>query len=83
MKNETVPVRLEDYRPPDFAIDTVELDFRLDPKATRVAARMALRPAEGARVLTLVGDEYTLYDTDQKIRPDSARSERNSRGDAR
>ena len=44
MKNETVPVRLEDYRPPDFTIDKVELDFRLDPKATQVTARLARQP---------------------------------------
>jgi aminopeptidase N len=60
MKNETVPVRLEDYRPPDFTIDKVELDFWLDPKATRVTARLALSPVEGTRVLTLVGDELAL-----------------------
>ncbi|SDC40123.1 aminopeptidase N [Belnapia rosea] len=32
-----------DYRPPAFLIDTVELDFRLDPAATLVRARLAFR----------------------------------------
>jgi aminopeptidase N len=61
MKAETVPVRLQDYRPPDFLIDTVSLDIRLDPKATRVTARLALRP-NGARssALKLVGDDLNL-----------------------
>jgi aminopeptidase N len=60
MKNETVPVRLEDYRPPEFAIDTVELDFRLDGAATRVTAKLALSPTGSARTLSLVGDELAL-----------------------
>ena len=32
MKVETAPVRLADYRAPEFLIDTVELDIRLDPE---------------------------------------------------
>ncbi len=60
MKNETAPVRLADYRPPDFAIDTVDLDFRLDPHATRVTARLAMRPTNAGADLVLDGDELTL-----------------------
>jgi aminopeptidase N len=60
MQTETVAVRLEDYRAPDFAIDTVQLDFRLDPKATRVTAKLAMRPTGAARTLALTGDELTL-----------------------
>lgn len=37
------PIRLEDYRPPAFLIDEVQLDFELDPRATRVRARLAIR----------------------------------------
>jgi len=33
--------------------------------------------------LSLVGDEWALYETDQKIRPDSGWFERNSGGEAR
>ena len=38
------PVRLHDYSPPDWLVDTVELDVSLHPTATRVRARLALRP---------------------------------------
>jgi len=37
------PIRLEDYRPPAFLIDEVSLDFHLEPGATRVKARLAIR----------------------------------------
>jgi aminopeptidase N len=37
------PVRLADYRPPDFLIDTVDLVFTLAPSATRVQSRLRLR----------------------------------------
>ncbi|MBB5754275.1 aminopeptidase N [Prosthecomicrobium pneumaticum] len=59
----SVPVRLEDYRAPAFTIDTVSLDFRLTPEATRIKARMAFRPntAEAASGrLELAGDETKL-----------------------
>lgn len=36
-------VRLADYRPPDFSVETVELEFDLDPKRTVVRNRMTLR----------------------------------------
>ena len=35
MKAETAPIRLSDYRPPDFLIETVDLDFHLEPGRTR------------------------------------------------
>jgi aminopeptidase N len=38
------PVRLEDYRPPDWLVETVELDVMLDPVAARVRATLTLRP---------------------------------------
>jgi aminopeptidase N len=41
-------VRLADYRPPDFLVDTVELDFQLDAKRTIVRNRMTLRRAPSA-----------------------------------
>ena len=37
------PIRLADYRPPDYLVDEVSLDFTLAPKATRVRARLAVR----------------------------------------
>jgi aminopeptidase N len=41
--NVAQPIRLEDYQPPAFLIDEVELDFELDPRATRVRTRLAVR----------------------------------------
>jgi aminopeptidase N len=41
--DQPTPVRLADYAPPPFLIDTVELAFDLQPSATRVRARLALR----------------------------------------
>jgi aminopeptidase N len=53
------PIRLADYRPPDYLIDTVDLDVSLDPHATRVVARLAVRPNPKGRSgadLVLDGD---------------------------
>jgi aminopeptidase N len=60
---EARPVRLEDYRQPDWVVETVELDVKLDPAATRVRATLALRPnGNGAAPapLTLDGDALDL-----------------------
>ncbi len=44
MRTETPqPIRLSDYRPPAFLVDTVHLTFELEPHATRVRARLAVR----------------------------------------
>ena len=60
MKTETAPVRLEDYRAPDFVIDTVALTFRLDPAATIVTSRLTMRPREAASEVVLIGDGLKL-----------------------
>jgi aminopeptidase N len=39
---ETVPVRLSEYRPPDYRIESVDLRFDLQPEATVVRARLAI-----------------------------------------
>src|SRR5438552_5170434 len=59
---EPRPSRLEDYRPPDWLIETVELDVALHPTATRVRAKLKVRPnGSGAPApLVLDGDELTL-----------------------
>jgi aminopeptidase N len=60
---EARPVRLEDYRPPDWLVETVELDVSLDPRATRVRATLELKPngTGGAPArLTLDGDGLSL-----------------------
>ena len=56
------PIRLEDYRQPDWLVDTVHLDFSLHPSGTRVKAKLALRPnpAAPAAPLVLDGDEVSL-----------------------
>jgi len=38
------PVRLADYQPPDWLVETVELDVSLHPTATRVRARLKVSP---------------------------------------
>ena len=58
---EARPVRLEDYRPPDWLVETVELDVRLDPVATRVRATLTLRPnGNGAAPAPLMLDGDAL-----------------------
>ncbi len=53
------PTRLVDYTPPNFQIDSVFLDFDLDPAATRIRSRLELtRLAPGA--LELDGDDIVL-----------------------
>ncbi|MGC2224894.1 MAG: aminopeptidase N [Methylocella sp.] len=53
------PVRLKDYRVPDYLIGKVDLDVKLHPAATRVTARLAIRPNPQGRpnaALVLDGD---------------------------
>jgi len=57
-------VRREDYRPPDYRIERVDLAFDLAPETTRVTARLAVRSnhdrSAGIRPLVLDGDELEL-----------------------
>src|SRR5215468_6763290 len=59
---EPRPVRLEDYRPPDWLIGTVELDVALHPTATTVRGKFTVRPNGSAAPASLVldGDDLTL-----------------------
>lgn len=57
------PIRLADYRPPNFLIDTVNLTAKLDGDKTRVIAELAIRPnpqGETGAPLVLDGDELKL-----------------------
>jgi aminopeptidase N len=57
------PVRLQDYRPPDWLVDTVELDFSLHATKTRVRTTLRLKPnpqAEAPAPLVLDCDEVNL-----------------------
>ena len=49
MRTEEASRSSEDYRQPDWVVETVELDVTLDPAATRVRATLALRPRGTAR----------------------------------
>ncbi len=54
------PVRLADYRPPDWLVETIDLDITLGANQTRVRARLALRPngqAGSPAPVVLDGDE--------------------------
>jgi len=60
---EARPVRLADYRPPDWQVDTVELDIALHPTASRVRAKLCLRPNPNGgapAALTLDGEGLVL-----------------------
>ena len=57
------PVRLTDYRAPDFFIDTVYLDVKLDGPQTRVTSTLGLRRNPQGRKdapLVLDGDELNV-----------------------
>ncbi len=61
MRTDTAPTPtlLEDYKPPNFEIESVFLDFNLTPNATRVKSRIVLsRTAPGP--LELDGEDLSL-----------------------
>ena len=61
--DQAQPVRLSDYRVPDYLIDTVGLDVRLVRHATAVRTRLAIRPNPEGRPgvpLVLDGDNLVL-----------------------
>src|SRR6476661_4772497 len=60
---EPRPVRLSEYRPPDWLVESVELDFKLHPTQTPVRATLKVKPnpAAGAPApLVLDGEELSL-----------------------
>jgi aminopeptidase N len=56
------PIRLKDYRRPDWLVETVDLEFSLHPTQTKVRATLRLKPNPGgtATQLVLDGDGLTL-----------------------
>jgi aminopeptidase N len=56
------PIRLKDYRPPDWLVDTVSLDIMLNATAARVRATLALKPNphSASAPLILDGDGLSL-----------------------
>jgi aminopeptidase N len=63
-KTETpTTIRLADYRPSDWLIDSVDLDVSLEARRTRVRSRLSLRPSPTARsgaALVLDGEHLEL-----------------------
>ena len=60
---QATAVRLEDYRPPDWLVETVELDVSLHPTATTVRATLKLTPnaqAGAPAPIVLDGDGLNL-----------------------
>lgn len=56
------PVRLQDYRPPDWLVDRVHLDVSLHPTASRIRSTLTLRPNPDASPAPVVldGDGLSL-----------------------
>src|SRR5580700_10261635 len=66
------PVRLSEYRAPDYVIDHVELDVSLDIHATRVVSTLSTRPNPAGRrgaSLALDGDELMFVSARLDGRP--------------
>jgi aminopeptidase N len=62
MTAEAPTIRLSDYRPSDYLIETVDLDVSLHPTATKVKALLRIAPNPKGRPgapLVLDGDELT------------------------
>jgi aminopeptidase N len=57
---EARPIRLKDYRSPDWLIETVALDVSLHPTATTVRAKLKLKPNAGGSPAPLVLDGEDL-----------------------
>jgi aminopeptidase N len=57
-------IRLADYRPPAYLVETVELRFELDPASTRVQCRMTVRRNPACKDQ---GNELTLYGKDLEL----------------
>src|SRR2546421_3150646 len=71
------PVRLDQYRPPDWLVETVELDVSLHPTATKVRATLKMSPnpkAAAPAPIVLDGDGLRLVSLKldgSALRPDS------------
>src|SRR5215218_5864893 len=71
-------IRREDYRPPDWLVPEISLDFALDAEATRVRATLqVVRNGEHLNPLRLDGGELTPL----KVRVDGQDAEWRTEGD--
>ncbi len=57
---EPRPVRLQDYRPPDWLVETVDLDVSLHPTASTIRAKLKIKPNAGGTPAPLVLDGEDL-----------------------
>ena len=57
-------IRLQDYRPPEFLVEHIRLEFDLDPTQTRVQSRLSIKKNPAAQsstgVLRLDGEQLEL-----------------------
>ncbi|MFZ0102948.1 MAG: aminopeptidase N, partial [Pseudolabrys sp.] len=63
MRTDTAQsIRLKDYRPPDWLVETVSLDVTLHPTTARIRATLALKPnpKSASAPLILNGDGLSL-----------------------
>src|SRR5256885_3218993 len=56
---EPRPVRLSEYRPPDWLVETVDLQVNLHPKETPVRATLKLKPNPQAGAPAPRSEEHT------------------------
>ncbi len=75
---QPVPIRLADYAAPAYLIDQVDLDFNLEPTATRVKAKLSVRRngehtgplvlnGEGLKLISVAIDGRTLGKADYTL----------------
>jgi aminopeptidase N len=60
MTAQPTAIHRKDYRAPDFRIETVDLEFDLQPEATRVKSKLALVPQTAGAPLKLDGEDLEL-----------------------
>src|SRR5689334_11473314 len=71
-----VAIRREDYRPPDWLVPEIKLDFDLDPEKTRVRATLeVVRNGTSSEPLRLDGDELELISVSVDGQPAQYRME--------
>lgn len=60
MTAQPTAIHRQDYRAPDFRIETVDLEFDLRPEATRVKSKLAIAPQIPGAPLKLDGEDLEL-----------------------
>ena len=60
MTAQPTAIHRQDYRAPDFRIETVDLEFDLQPEATRVKSKLAIAPQIPGAPVKLDGEDLEL-----------------------